>query len=82
MHETGISTELSDVLVSIARQTRLLRNQGLQEGASTRMLIYAASMILDGMTPRDSCEMTIVSALSDEPHITESLRALVDAHFA
>ena len=81
VHETGISPDVSAVLVSIAQQTRLLKNQGLQEGASTRMLIYAARMILDGMSPRDSCEMTIVSALSDEVHTTESLRALVDAHF-
>lgn len=82
VHETGIAVDMADVLVSIARQTRLLKNQGLVEGASTRMLIYAARMICDGMSPGDSCEMTIVSALSDDIDVIESLRALVDAHFA
>ena len=82
VHEAGISTDMATVLVSIARQTRLLKNQGLAEGASTRMLLYAARLILDGMSPRESCEMTIVHALTDEVDMTESLRALVDAHFA
>ncbi len=82
VHETGIAVDKADVLVSIARQTRLLKNQGLVEGASTRMLIYAARMICDGMSPGDSCEMTIVSALSDDIDVIESLRALVDAHLA
>jgi nitric oxide reductase NorQ protein len=82
VHEAGISMDMATVLVSIARQTRLLKNQGLAEGASTRMLLYAARLILDGMSPRESCEMTIVHALTDEADMTESLRALVDAHFA
>lgn len=82
VHETGISTEMAKLLVSIAVQSRLLKNHGLAEGASTRMLIYAARMILDGMSPRDSCEMTIISALSDDADTTAGLRTLVDAHFA
>ena len=82
IHETGISMDVATVLVSIARQTRLLKNQRLAEGASTRMLMYAARLILDGMSARDSCEMTIVHALTDEADMIESLRALVDAHFA
>ena len=82
VHEAGISMDMATVLVSIARHTRLLKNQGLTEGASTRMLLYAARLILDGMSPRESCEMTIVHALTDETDMTESLRALVDAHFA
>ncbi len=82
VHETGVAVDMADMLVSIARQTRLLKNQGLVEGASTRMLIYAARMIFDGMSPRDSCEMTILNALSDDIDVIESLRALVDAHLA
>ncbi len=82
VHETGIATELAAVLVAIAQKTRLLKNQGLAEGASTRMLLYAARLILDGMSPRDSCEMTIIHALSDEPELIDSLQSLVDAHFA
>jgi len=46
------------------------------------MLMYAARLIRDGMLARESCEMTIVSALTDEADMVESLRALVDAHFA
>jgi nitric oxide reductase NorQ protein len=46
------------------------------------MLIYAARLIQDGMSPRESCKMTVVSALTDDSDVIESLRALVDAHFA
>lgn len=82
VHEAGISLDMATVLVSIARQTRLLKNQGLAEGASTRMLLYAARLIFDGMSPQDSCEMAIVHALTDEADMIDSLRSLVDAHFA
>jgi nitric oxide reductase NorQ protein len=81
IHETGVEVAIAEQLVSIAQQTRSLRNQVLVEGASTRMLIYAARLILDGMSPRDSCEMTVISALTDDSEVIESLRALVDAHF-
>ena len=82
IHETGIEVAIAEQLVLIAQKTRSLRNQALVEGASTRMLIYAARLILDGMSPRDSCEMTVISALTDDSDVIESLRALVDAHFA
>jgi nitric oxide reductase NorQ protein len=80
-HETELSLELANILVAIAQATRRIVDQGLGEGASTRMLIYAGLLIKEGMDVRDSCEMTIVSALTDDADLTRSLRALVDAHF-
>lgn len=80
-HETGVSLAMAHQLVAIAGTTRRLKEQGLDEGASTRMLIYAGLLIQDGMDARESCEMTMVSALSDDADLTQSLRALVDAHF-
>ncbi|MDH5206781.1 MAG: CbbQ/NirQ/NorQ/GpvN family protein [Hylemonella sp.] len=81
-HEAGITPALAARLVELARRTRALRQRGLDEGASTRMLIYAAHLIRDGVDPRDSCDITMTQALTDDPDLTDALRALVDAAFA
>ncbi len=80
-HEAGIEIALAAKLVSIARCSRELRHRGLDEGISTRMLIYAAVLIRDGVTPHDSCEMTMTRALTDDPDMASALRGFVDAQF-
>ncbi|RCX11008.1 CbbQ/NirQ/NorQ/GpvN family protein [Extensimonas vulgaris] len=81
-HEASITTELAARLVRLARRTRELRQQGLDEGVSTRMLIYAGQLMRDGVDPRDSCDMTMTQALTDDHDLAGALRALVDASFA
>ena len=81
-HESGVEHALAARLVALARRTRSLREQGLDEGASTRMLIYAATLIRDGADPRDACEMALSCALTDDPDLTAALRDLVHASFA
>ena len=78
-HEAGLPLALAAQLVAVAEGTRRLRQRGLDEGASTRMLVYAGLLIVDGVPPRVSCEMTLVQALTDEPEMLAALRALVDA---
>src|SRR5256885_10347027 len=80
-HETGISPATARSLVSLARSTRELRHRGLDEGASTRMLIYAGLLMRDGVSVHDSCDMTITSALTDDPDTAAALRQLVEAEF-
>jgi len=80
-HEAGIDAALAAQLVGVAQGSRALRQQGLDEGISTRMLIYAGILIRDGVAPRDSCEMTLTRALTDDPDLLAALRQLVDAHF-
>jgi nitric oxide reductase NorQ protein len=81
-HEAGIAHELAGRLVSIARRSRGLRNRGLDEGISTRMLIYAGILVRDGVDVRDSCDMTMTRALTDDPDMTKALRDIVDASLA
>ena len=80
-HEAGIDAALAAQLVGVAQGSRALRQQGLDEGISTRMLIYAGILIRDRVAPRDSCEMTLTRALTDDPDLLAALRQLVDAHF-
>jgi nitric oxide reductase NorQ protein len=82
VHEAGIAPDLAHRLVALAQRTRTLCEQGLAEGVSTRMLVYAGRLMHDGLDPRESCHMTMTHALTDDPELTEALRALVDASFA
>ena len=81
-HEAQIETALAQTLVGIAQHSRALKHHGLDEGISTRMLIYAGVLIRDGVAPRDSCDMTMTRALTDDPDMAAALRGFVDAAFA
>ena len=74
-HEAGIDAALAAQLVGVAQGSRALRQQGLDEGISTRMLIYAGILIRDGVAPRDSCEMTLTRALTDDPDLVAAVAA-------
>src|SRR6218665_82980 len=80
-HEAGVGTDLAAKLVAIARCSRALRQRGLDEGISTRMLIYAGLLIRDGVSPRDSCDMTMAHALTDDPDMASALQGFVAAQF-
>lgn len=80
-HEAGIDRARAQRLVALAHSTRELKNRGLDEGASTRMLIYAGLLMRDGVSPADSCDMTITLALTDDPDTTAALKKLVQAQF-
>jgi nitric oxide reductase NorQ protein len=57
------------------------QGHGLDEGASTRMLVRAAAMIRRGITPRVACHMAVVTPLTDDPDLNLALSAAVDASF-
>ena len=77
--EAGIDMGVARQLVAIAQSTRALKQRGLDEGASTRLLIYAGLLVRDGLTLSQSCEMTMVQSLTDDPDIAAAIRDLVDA---
>jgi nitric oxide reductase NorQ protein len=80
-HEAGIPSGLASKLVGIAKRSRALKTRGLEEGVSTRMLIYAGILIRDGVDARDSCDMTMTRALTDDPDMARALRGFVEAYF-
>lgn len=79
--EAGVDGSIADALVAIAHRSRTLRNRGLDEGVSTRMLIYAGQLIASGVTPAESCDMTMADALTDDPQIAMALQGFVAAQF-
>ena len=80
-HEAGTDAGTANGLVALAGRIRQLRDRGLAEVPSTRLLIAAAGLIVSGIPIRDACYAAIVSPLSDESSMVGALRDLVDATF-
>ncbi len=81
IHETNVSAEVANKLVSIAERARNLKGHGLDEGISTRMLIYAGSLIAKGVNPLAACRMTLVRPITDDPDMRDALDAAVSTFF-
>ena len=80
-HETGVSNEIAGKLVAIAERARNLKGHGLDEGISTRMLIYAGSLIAKGVDPMSACRMALVRPITDDPDMRDALDAAVTTFF-
>ena len=80
-HESGVEPAVARGLVSLAERIRQLRDRGLAEVPSTRLLIAAGTLTLCGIPVREACYAAIVSPLSDEPSMVSALRDLVDGTF-
>ena len=77
-HEGGIDKALADKLVDIAESARNLKGHGLDEGISTRLLVYAALLIKDGIEPNEACKMALVRPITDDPDIRATLNTAID----
>jgi nitric oxide reductase NorQ protein len=79
--ESGCTEEQADSLAKLGEKIRNLEDHGLQEGASTRLLIYAGRLISEGITPRRACQVAIVWTLTDEPELQRSLEEVTSSIF-
>lgn len=79
--ESGADSEVADKLVAIAGEIRQLTDSDIQEAVSTRLLIYAAKLIVKGFNPYQACMHSIVESLSDEEEVLEVLETLISLHF-
>jgi nitric oxide reductase NorQ protein len=79
--EGGVSEEIAQKLVKLGQMTRNLKGAGLDEGASTRLLVHAAQLIAAGVKPQAACTAAVARSLSDDPDMTASLQDLVNAVF-
>ena len=75
--EGGIAEKDAADLVKIGQKIRNLRGHGLEEGVSTRLLIYAAQMMAKGITAIDAAEVALVSPITDDRELQRSIREIV-----
>ncbi|MCC6813050.1 MAG: CbbQ/NirQ/NorQ/GpvN family protein [Rubrivivax sp.] len=79
--ETGIDAAVAAALVQVAGAARRLKGHGLDEGISTRLVVYAATLIRQGIDARAACRMAMVRPITDDTDIRESLDHAIDAVF-
>jgi nitric oxide reductase NorQ protein len=81
-HEADIPLEAAARLVAIAARARNLKGHGLDEGASTRMLIHAGQLIARGVPIENSCLVALILPITDDPDLRDALTAAVAACLA
>ncbi|MDX2250661.1 MAG: CbbQ/NirQ/NorQ/GpvN family protein [Nitrospira sp.] len=79
--EAGVSQALAGSLVKLGGKVRNLKNHGLDEGVSTRLLIYAGTLIRQGVPAERACDVAIARPITDDPDMQRSILELAKAIF-
>jgi len=79
--ETGLSAEDSRRLAEMGAKIRELKGFGLDEGVSSRLLVYAGKLIEAGLTPVQACTYAIGQTLTDESEVMASIVDIVSLYF-
>ncbi len=79
--EAGVDAKTAENLVQIAQRSRNLKGHGLDEGISTRLLVYAGQLIAKGVPPKQACQVALITPLSDDVDILDTLMTAVDTFF-
>jgi nitric oxide reductase NorQ protein len=80
-HEADIPESTASDLAKLGEKVRNLREHGLAEGVSTRLLIYAGKLIKKGISPREACQSAVVWALTDDAEVQRTLTEVVSSIF-
>ncbi len=81
MGESGVEVATAERLVALAGGLRALKDHDLEESASTRLLVYAGTLIKNGFDPVEACRAAIVEPLTDDPETADALMEVVRAVF-
>lgn len=76
VHESGVDEQVARQLVKFAQMTRNLKGQGLDEGASTRLLVHAAKLIATDVPAVVACHSAIAQALTDDVDMLSAINEL------
>lgn len=75
--ESGLGEGRVKPLIRLAGHIRALSGMDLEEGVSTRLLIYAAQLIAGGMKIEQALQAAVIEPLTDEPDVQTALRDLI-----
>jgi len=79
--ESGVALEIAVELAKLAEKVRNLKEHGLGEGVSTRLLVYAGKLIAQGIAPQRACQVGVVWALTDDLEVQRSIEEVVTSIF-
>jgi nitric oxide reductase NorQ protein len=77
----GVPRPTADRLVKFAGMTRNLKGSGLDEGASTRLLVHAGTLISAGLDPAAACRAAVSQALTDDEEMVSAVQELFSSVF-
>ena len=78
-HEGGVDPAMAESLVTLGDRVRRLRDQGLAEAPSTRLLVSTARLIASGIPPAQACRAAFASPLTDDPDLIAAITDLIAA---
>ncbi|CEG07027.1 Denitrification regulatory protein NirQ [Afipia felis] len=73
-HESGLPQDRCIPLVKVAQALRGLKGQDIEEGASTRLVVYCAVLIRDRVDYDTALRVALIEPLSDDPEIVDGLK--------
>jgi nitric oxide reductase NorQ protein len=79
--ESGLAEGRVQPLVRLANKLRALKGQDLEEGVSTRLVVYAATLIQRGMPVERAIRTAMIEPLTDDADVKRGLLDLVTAVF-
>lgn len=79
--ESNCETDVAKKLVKFAQKIRNLKELGLTETASTRLLVDAAHLIVSGLPTRRACEVAVVLPLTDDGEVIAALTDVANLIF-
>jgi nitric oxide reductase NorQ protein len=80
-HESGAPIDVALDLAKLGEKVRHLKASGLEEGVSTRLLIYAGQLMRSGVPPRRACEVAVSKSLTDDGESQRAIGELAHAIF-
>jgi len=79
--EAGVSSTVAGRLVQVAEKIRNLTDRGLDEGVSTRLLVYAGKLMAQGSDPRSACRAAFTRTLTDDRDLQRTIEEIVADFF-
>ncbi len=78
-HESQLDEKTAGLLVEIGQSIRNFKHHGLEEGVSTRLLIYAGKLIREGIEPKEACRIAMAKPITDNPDLQRSIDEIIAA---
>lgn len=79
-HEAGLDHQTASQLVQLGQAVRRLEVASLREVASTRVLVAAGQLIVEGLTMKDAARAAVAGPITDDPLVTAGLYEMIDAY--
>ncbi len=79
--ESGIDEKMAIKMVKLATMTRSLKESGLAEGASTRLIIQTVRLIGSGIDTVTACRAGMLESLTDDPELLAAMDEMLFSLF-